>query len=221
MHEPISWKWLGLCSYDDALALQENAWNTCRAGGADVCFALEHPATITFGRRVAPEEVRVPDTELERRGIARRTTERGGRATYHGPGQLVLYPVVSLDRRRLGVAGFVACLEDVMLEIAALTGVSARRDARGRGVWTARGKLGSIGIRVRNGVSLHGLALNVAPDLTGFDLIVPCGMRDVAMTSLAAEGAALTVGDVVPIAARAVRRCFGVSTGSREREVCI
>jgi lipoate-protein ligase B len=88
-------------------------------------------------------------------------TERGGRATYHAPGQLVLYPIVSLAARGIGVERFVWTLEELMLEIPAAAGVHARRDSRGRGIWTERGKLGAVGIRVRDGVTLHGLALNV------------------------------------------------------------
>lgn len=206
MHEPISWKWLGLCSYDDALLRQEDAWRACRSHGVEVCFALEHPAIITFGRRATPEDVRASAPDLDRRGIARHATERGGRATYHAPGQLVLYPIVHLARRGWGVACFVGLLEDVMLEIAASAGVAAHRDPRGRGVWTGQGKLGSIGIRVRNGVSTHGLALNVDVDLSGFDLIAPCGMKDVRMTSLRNEGAAVDLQDLLPVAERAVTR---------------
>jgi len=191
MREPITWKWLGLCTYDDALGRQERAWTACRATGSEFCFALEHPATITFGRRAVPDDIRASEEELIRRGVARCESERGGRATYHAPGQLVLYPVLDCRHRRLGVERFVTMLEDVMLAIARIAGVEARRDARGRGVWTARGKLGSVGIRIRDGVSLHGLALNVNLDLSGFDLIAPCGMKDVRMTSLRAEGSPL------------------------------
>lgn len=219
MQEPLAWQWLGLCTYDDALARQEHAWNACRADGTETCFALEHPATITFGRRATFGDLRVSDAELRARGVARRTTERGGRATFHGPGQLVLYPIVHLARRGLGVDTFVARLEDVMLDVAAAVGVRAGRDTRGRGVWTGRGKLGSVGIRVRHGVSLHGLALNVTADVSGFDLIAPCGMDDVAMTSLAGEGVDVAVSDVVGIAERAVRRAFDPTAASHPREV--
>lgn len=206
MHEPVTWDWLGLCTYDAALARQEHAWWTCRNGGAEVCLALEHPATITFGRRATPEDVRVPTSALQGRGVVWRESERGGRATYHAPGQLVLYPVVHLARRGWGVARFVALLEDVMRDIAAVAGVVADRDARGHGVWTEKGKLGSVGIRVREGISLHGFALNVDVDLSGFDLITPCGMKDVRMTSLRNEGTQATIVDLLPFAEHALRR---------------
>lgn len=209
MRAAISWEWLGLCAYEDALVLQNAAWEACRAGGPDVCFALEHPPTITFGRRATSVDVLAASDELARRGIRCHTTERGGRVTYHAPGQLVLYPIVALATRGLGVERFVWMLEEVMLEIAAAAGVRAHRDDRGRGIWTAHGKLGAVGIRVRDGVTLHGLALNVCLDLAGFDLIAPCGTPGLAVTSLAAESARVRVLDVLPAAERACTRIFG------------
>jgi lipoate-protein ligase B len=216
MREPITWQWLGLCAYGRSLALQEAAWNACRHGASDVCFALEHPPTVTLGRRATATDVLRDADELARRGVALHMTERGGRATYHAPGQLVLYPIVHLRARGLGVRAFVGLLEDVMLDIAAAVGVAATRDPRGHGVWTARGKLGAVGIRVRDDVSLHGLALNVTIDRAGFDLIAPCGMPGLAVTSLAAEGANVSVADVVDVAAHAVARRFG---GDRRRSL--
>lgn len=208
MREPMTWQWLGLCTYERALALQEAAWAARRSGGPDVCLALEHPPTITLGRRGTATDVLASAHELARRGFTCHATERGGRATYHGPGQLVLYPIVHLRARGLGVRTFVWLLEDIMLEVAAAMGVDAHRDARGHGIWTARGKLGAIGIRVRDDVTLHGLALNVNLDLSGYRLIAPCGVPGLAVTSLAAEGAAVAVGDVLAAAATACARRF-------------
>lgn len=214
MHEPIAWEWLGLCAYDDAMVRQEDAWRACRIAGSERCLALEHPATITFGRRATPGDLRTSAAALRERGVICRETERGGRATYHGPGQLVLYPIVDLGRRGWGAARFVGLLEDIMREIAAAAGVDAWRDGRGRGVWTAAGKLGSVGIRIREGVSMHGLALNVDVDLSGFDLIAPCGMEMVRMTSLRDAGAQVTLRDLLPVAERALRRHLGAVVGS-------
>lgn len=206
MREPISWKWLGLCAYERALAHQEAAWSARRTGGPDVCLALEHPPTITLGRRSTGRDVVASDTELATRGIARHAIERGGQATYHAPGQLVLYPIVHLSDRALGVHAFVSALEEIMLEIASTVGVRAERDPRGRGIWTERGKLGAVGIRVREGISTHGLALNVDLDLAGYGLITPCGVRDLPVTSLAAEGAAVNVPGILRVAERACHR---------------
>lgn len=206
MREPISWKWLGVCAYQHALALQDAAWAARRDGGPDVCFALEHPPTITLGRRATARDLIASDTELGERGVACHAIERGGQATYHAPGQLVLYPIVHLGDRGLGVRSFVWGLEEIMLGICAAVGISATRDARGHGVWTERGKLGAVGIRVREGISTHGLALNVDLDLAGYELIAPCGVPGLPVTSLRAEGADVDVRTIVPIAENACRR---------------
>ena len=205
MWEPI-WEWLGLCAYETSLAKQEAAWERRRRGGPDVCLALEHPPTITLGRRADRCAVRVADGELARRGVTCHRIERGGGATYHAPGQLVIYPIVGLAARGFGVRTFVATLEEIMIDVARAAGVRADRDPRGRGVWTARGKLGAVGIRVRDGIATHGLALNVDLDLDGYALITPCGMPGAPITSLRREGATATVADLVPIAAAACRR---------------
>lgn len=206
MREPISWKWLGVCAYEHALALQDAAWAARRDGGPDVCFALEHPPTITLGRRATVQDLIASDTELGERGVACHAIERGGQATYHAPGQLVLYPIVHLGDRGLGVRSFVWGLEEIMLGICAAVGISATRDARGHGVWTERGKLGAVGIRVREGISTHGLALNVDLDLAGYELIAPCGVPGLPVTSLRAEGADVDVRTIVPIAENVCRR---------------
>jgi lipoate-protein ligase B len=206
MSAPMVWNDVGLCAYSRALALQEARVEACRRGGPDVCLALEHPPTVTIGRRGAGADLRVSTATLAAHGIACELADRGGGVTYHGPGQLVLYPIVALARLGLGVAAYVWTLEQIMIDVAAAFGVRAERDRRGRGVWTSRGKLGAVGIRVRAGIASHGLALNVAPDLAPFDLIVPCGMRDASVTSLAREGVrGAAVATALPIAERACR----------------
>jgi lipoate-protein ligase B len=201
MSAPIAWRWLGRRAYESALAVQVACWRARCAGGSDACLAVEHPPTITLGKRATRAELRVSEASLARRGIACVATERGGWATYHGPGQLVLYPILALATRGFGVASFVWTLEQIMIELAADRGVVARRDQRGHGVWTDRGKLGAVGIRVRDGVSLHGLALNVTTDLDAFDLIRPCGVAGSPVTSLAAERARnATIAGVLPAA---------------------
>ncbi len=201
MSAPIAWRWLGRRAYESALAVQETCWRTRRAGGTDTCLAVEHPPTITLGRRATAAELRVSKAVLATRGIACVATERGGWATYHGPGQLVLYPIVALASRGFGVASFVWTLEEIMIQLAAACDVVARRDAHGHGVWTDRGKLGAVGIRVRDGVSVHGLALNVTVDLHAFTLIRPCGVAGLPVTSLAVEGARhAAVADLLPVA---------------------
>jgi lipoyl(octanoyl) transferase len=209
MREPISWKWLGLCAYGESLDRQAATWEARRAGGPDVVLALEHPPTITLGRRGTRTDLLATEDDLARRGLACHPTERGGGATYHAPGQLVLYPIVSLDERGIGVRAFVWLLEEIMMEVSAAAGVAARRDPRGRGVWTRHGKLGAVGIRVREGISMHGLALNVSLDLSGYALIAPCGVRDLPVTSLRAEGAEVGMVDVLAAAERICRLRLG------------
>ena len=207
MREPVAWEYLGLCAYDRALTLQEARWRECRQGAPGTCLALEHPPTITFGRRATLDDLRVSREALAVRGITCVVTERGGRATYHGPGQLVLYPIVDLRALGLGVGEFVWTLEQIMIEVTAAFGVRARRDARGRGVWTAHGKLGAVGIRVRAGVSTHGLALNIATDVEPYRLIAPCGTPDLPVTSLVREGARrASVATALAVARRACTR---------------
>jgi lipoate-protein ligase B len=212
MSAPIRWQWLGRCAYDRALARQEACWRARRDGGPDVVLAVEHPPTVTFGKRSTAADLDVADDALTARGIAHVAVDRGGRATFHGPGQLVLYPIVALAPRGFGVADFVWTLEQIMIDIAARVGIVADRDRRGPGVWTNGAKLGAVGIRVREGVTLHGLALNVTTDLAAFDLITPCGMPDVRVTSLRAQGAQhITVHDVLPIAEEIAPRLLGAS----------
>ena len=200
MQEPIAWYHLGLCGYDEGLRSQERHWRARREAGPDVGLVLEHPPTVTFGLRGTDQDLRVPRATLAEHGIACVTTDRGGQATYHGPGQLILYPIVDLRALGITVPCFVWLLEETMIQVAAHFGVDATRDPRGRGVWTPRGKLGAVGIRVREHVTTHGLALNVDPDLDAFKLIVPCGMPDANVTSLAQErGQSLTTATVRPL----------------------
>ena len=221
MREPISWKWLGLCAYEPSLALQVATWEACLTGGPDVCLALEHPPTITLGRRGMSTDLLATAIELTRRGVSCHVTERGGGATYHAPGQLVLYPIVDLRARRIAIRTFVWFLEGIMLEIAEAVGVAAHRDPRGHGIWTERGKLGAVGIRVREGISMHGLALNVSPDLSGYALIAPCGVRGLSITSLQVEGAGVEVVDVLAAAEEACMRRFGTMRGACTEEVSL
>lgn len=213
MGAPIVWRWLGRRAYEPALAEQESCWRGRRSGTLDTCLAVEHPPTITLGKRATGVDLRVPASVLAARGIPCIAVERGGYATYHGPGQLVLYPIVALAARGFGVASFVWTLEQIMIELAGRFGVDAGRDRRGHGVWTARGKLGAVGIRVRDGITLHGLALNVAPDLADFDLITPCGVAGMPLTSLEREGVAgVSVAQVLPAAAEIACRLLAAPT---------
>jgi len=178
--------------YTEALDLQHRLVAARRDGrlAQDAVLLLEHAPVFTLGRRGGLDDLIVPRERLAQEGIEVVAVERGGLITYHGPGQLVVYPILDLNRLRLGVRDLVSHLEAVMIRTAADFGVEAGRDERNRGVWSGGKKLGSIGLAVRHGVSFHGLALNVDIDLTPFSWIHPCGLAGVAMTSLAAEGGA-------------------------------
>jgi lipoyl(octanoyl) transferase len=149
-----------------------------------VLMLLEHEAVLTMGRRSREEDFRVSRSCLIEKGIAVHRIERGGLITYHGPGQLVAYPVFDLKAMKLGVADLVDGLETVIIGCLSDFGIAGQRRENFRGVWVAGEKIASIGIAVRRGISFHGLALNAAPDLAHFDLIQPCGIAGVKMTSM-------------------------------------
>ncbi|MCW2983271.1 MAG: lipoyl(octanoyl) transferase LipB [Conexibacter sp.] len=176
---------LGRVPYADALDLQHRVRAARQAGAIpDTVLTLEHDPVYTRGRRSDPAELPFGDDWYAARGIDVVDVDRGGKVTYHGPGQLVAYPIVAIT----DVMGFVAQLEDVMVAALAQEGVAARgRAADGRdftGVWVGGDKIGSIGLHVSHGVTMHGLSLNVEGDLEPFTWIVPCGLGGVAMTSV-------------------------------------
>ena len=187
----------GTLPYERARAAQRRL-EAARQGGAipDVLMLLEHPPVYTRGRRSGPEELPMGIRWYEMQGIEIRDTDRGGRVTYHGPGQLVVYPIVSLAPYGDDVHAYVRGLERVAIESLAEHGVAAGTIEGLTGVWTEptgphRGaraaKIGSIGVHVSRGVTTHGLAINVSNDLQPFEWIVPCGIEDCQVTSLSRE----------------------------------
>lgn len=150
----------------------------------DVFFLLEHPAVFTLGRRGGRDHLMVSEEFLHERGISIFHVERGGDITYHGPGQLVGYPIVDLRANGWKVVDFVGALEEVLIRTAGDWGIQAERNPLNRGVWVGPAKLGSLGIAVRRGVSFHGFALNVNTDLEPFQWINPCGLTGIMMTSM-------------------------------------
>ena len=192
---PVSDRWLSLdiplMEYGEALELQ-HALVEARISGAvdrDLILLLEHPPVFTLGRRGGRDHLLVDGSALEAEGIKVFHTERGGDITYHGPGQLVVYFVLHLGKKRLGVVELVGALEEVMIRVARDWGVEAGRSPGKRGVWAGGKKLGSVGIAIRHYVSFHGLALNVNTSMGPFSWINPCGLENVAMTSIAWETA--------------------------------
>jgi lipoate-protein ligase B len=194
--EALHAEWLGRVPYREAWALQRRLAGE-RADGriGDRLLLLEHPAVLTLGRHADASHVLAPPEDLAARGIELIRVERGGEVTYHGPGQLVAYPIIGLSRRGLLLRPLVRALEAAMVDTCAAFGVAADRREGHPGCWCdpegdAPRKIGALGIRVERGVSYHGIALNVAPDLADFELIDPCGMPGVESTSIAAERAA-------------------------------
>jgi len=191
--ESLTAAWLGRVAYREAWALQKQlaARRADRLIG-DRLLLLEHPAVLTLGRHAEDGHVLARPDELERRGIEVIRVERGGEVTYHGPGQLVAYPIIGLSDRGLMLRPLVRALEGSMEDACAAFGVTAGRREGHPGAWVDPDgpqprKIGALGVRVERGVTYHGIALNVAPDLADFDLIDPCGMPGLVSTSKAAE----------------------------------
>ncbi|MGH2803026.1 MAG: lipoyl(octanoyl) transferase LipB [Thermoleophilaceae bacterium] len=176
---------LGPVPYEEAFALQRELRER-RAGGdlPDLLLVLEHPPVYTKGKRTEPGDLPMGEDWYRLQGIDVCDTDRGGRVTYHGPGQLVAYPIMPVER----VADFVHAMEGAIVAALGDEGIVAEpRDTPFTGVWAGERKIGSIGVRVRDGVSTHGLAVNVDNDLQPFEWIVPCGMDHARMTSVSRE----------------------------------
>ncbi len=208
---------LGLVDYREAHDLQERVRSARQEGAIpDTLLLLEHPAVYTRGRRSRPGELSMGEAFYRERGIEIVDVDRGGLVTYHGPGQLVGYPIVAVD----DVMGFVATLEGAIAEALAEEGIDAHgRSGEGvawTGVWTGSEKIASIGLHVSQGVSKHGFAVNVDNDLAPFGWIVACGLPDVRMTSVAAQRGE---GPHLPCLRKRVAHRLAVAMDRRQRLV--
>jgi lipoate-protein ligase B len=210
--------------YADALALQHRIVEARKRGALnDVLLLLEHPPVFTLGRNSRESNVLASHDSLQQLGIEIFRVERGGDVTYHGPGQLVGYPILDLHNFRLDVGWFVRSMEETLLRALSDFGIRGKRIEKLIGVWLdtpgGEAKVVQIGARIEQWITYHGFALNVDPNLAHFDLIVPCGIRDKAVTSM-------TRVLIQPIAMRAVRACvaarfaevFGVELVEATRE---
>jgi lipoyl(octanoyl) transferase len=178
---------LGVVPYDEALALQQRLVEERRAGRvSDLLLLLEHPHVVTLGVKARGSRAHLLATPeaLDRAGVALRETGRGGDITYHGPGQLVGYPILDLRPDRLDVHRYVRDLEEVLIRAAAHFGVGSARVSGLTGTWVGQEKLAAIGVRISRWITSHGFAFNVSTDLTRFGLIVPCGVTGRSVTSL-------------------------------------
>lgn len=180
--------WLGCVPYEQAWGWQRALVAARRAGELpDVLLLLEHPPVYTLGRRGRPEHVLATPEEIAAAGAQVLWVDRGGDATYHGPGQVVGYPIVDLRAWRTDAHAYVRALEAALIAALADYGVAGEHDPAYTGVWVNRRKIAAIGVRIAAWVTSHGFALNVSTDLRAFDRIVPCGIPDRGVTSLERE----------------------------------
>lgn len=203
---------LGVVGYEEALALQQRLVEDRKAGRVgDQLLLLEHPAVITLGVRTRSDRSHVLATPeaLAERGVGVYDTGRGGDVTYHGPGQLVGYPIIDLKPDRCDVHRYVRDLEEVLIRAVAEFGISAVRAPGLTGIWVGDAKLAAIGVRISRWVTSHGFALNVNTDLSNFQLIVPCGIRDKDVTSMERMlGHSIEMDEVCDAVARAFQHVF-------------
>ena len=181
---------LGLLAYVDAWHIQAQVHAKVVEGGSETLLLVEHPPVVTLGRRPqSRKNLLASQTQLRQAGIELVQTDRGGDITFHGPGQLVAYPIVRLADHGLSVAGYVHRLESIVIGALSDLGINSFADPGAIGVWSqyhdTAAKICAIGVRIRRGVSMHGLALNVAGDLAGFSHIVPCGLAGRPVVSIA------------------------------------
>jgi len=201
---PVEVRRLGRRGYEETLALQEEARAQVIAGnGPEQLLLVEHPPVITLGRRGDARHVLVPRAPVLR-------VSRGGDVTYHGPGQLVGYPILDLGRRGRDIGRYLRALEDVLIAVAGRFGLAAGRQRGWTGVWLGNDKLAAIGVGIRRWVTMHGFALNVADLRADFAAIVPCGLASIGVTSLEqATGQCPAMADVEELVIDEFRRVFG------------
>ncbi|HZT41336.1 MAG TPA: lipoyl(octanoyl) transferase LipB [Chthonomonadaceae bacterium] len=215
--------WRGQMDYQEAWDLQRTLAAQRLAGEIpDTLLLLEHPPTITIGRSGKDVHIMAAPEALERQGIALVESDRGGDVTYHGPGQLVGYPILNLQAapHRPDLHAYLRALEETLIRALAAFGITAGRFPGYTGVWTGMEtphpeKVAAIGVRVSRWITSHGFALNICPDLAHFDLIVPCGIRDYRVTSLSRLlDREVSVAEVLPVVQSAFAEVFGFDEAS-------
>ena len=177
---------MGVVGYEEAYALQQRIWAEKTAGREDdVLLLLEHPPTLTLGKSGKIEHLLVESEVLTREGLSLHFTDRGGDITYHGPGQLVAYPILNLRNQARNVLGYVYGLEDAVIRTLVDFSIEGKRDVDHVGVWVREDKICALGVRISKRITMHGLALNVNPNLNHFSFIRPCGISGRGITSMA------------------------------------
>ena len=220
---------LGTMSYAEALELQRSIARD-RISGAipeDVLLLVEHPPVVTLGRSSKQKNLISSPDFLASKGVELFEVERGGDVTFHGPGQLVGYPIIDLKRHKQDLHWFLRQVEEGLIRTLSRYGISGERSTGYTGVWTEGRKIASIGVHARDWVTWHGFALNVVTDLSYFDFIVPCGIQDVEMTSIAKEmrlrgddvPSSLTVDAVGEVTAEMFGEVFSLEPAARQAEL--
>lgn len=200
---------LGRLGYAEAFALQRRLVERRKSGEIpDQLIMVEHPHVVTMGRNGRAANLLAGPEELARAGVEFHQTDRGGDVTYHGPGQVVCYPILDLREWKRDVVAYVRGIEQAVIEALAGFGIEARREPGATGVWTERGKIAAIGVHISRWITSHGVALNVNTDLSYFRYIVPCGLVK-PVTSMREMGCAAGRGAVVAALAGGFRRVFG------------
>lgn len=203
---------LGLLEYERAWQVQRETAEAILAGDPDTLLLVRHPRVLTLGANFHPENLLLPVEAIEAHGVRVVRTDRGGDVTYHGPGQLVIYPIFDIARHGKDLHRWMRNLEETILVALAEFGLAGRRFAPHTGVWIGDRKIAAIGVKVRRWVNLHGIALNCSSDLSDFDLIVPCGIRDYGVTSLSGEvGREVAPEEAIPSVVEGFERVFGAA----------
>jgi lipoate-protein ligase B len=213
---------LGTVPYGIALELQRDLARRRIAGeiDEDMLLLLEHPPVVTLGRTAKQGHLTASPERLRARGVEVYEVERGGDVTFHGPGQLVGYPIFDLKRHRRDLHWYLRQVEEALIIALAHTGIDAERNTGYTGVWTRGRKIASIGVHARDWVTWHGFALNVRTDLSFFDLIVPCGIPQVQMTSVTRElDRDVAMDDVCTAVTQAFGQVFGLEPRAVPREM--
>jgi lipoate-protein ligase B len=225
LSKPANEQWicfdLPILEYNEALTLQRElvAARADEDIDQDMVLLLEHPAVFTLGRRGGIENLRVSNGFLKKLNIPIIQIERGGNITFHGPGQLVVYPIVDLKKAKLNVLDHVKRLEEVMIRVAADWGIKARRNSANRGIWINNNKLGSVGISVHRDICFHGFSLNANVSLKPFEWIHPCGLFNVGVTSMEQElSKKVSMDGVRDAVKRHVETVFGVKMLQMEQQ---
>lgn len=204
-------RWLGLVPYDAGLGLQERAVDRLRSSSApEQLLLLEHPNVFTLGRGADSSNILADQQQLQSNSVEVHETGRGGDVTYHGPGQLVGYPIINLKPDRCDVHRYVRDIEEVLIRTIAEFGVTGTRISGLTGVWVGNEKIAAIGVRIARWITSHGFALNVNTDLSYFKMIVPCGITDKGVTSLSRLlGRHIELSEAANVAASQFAEVFG------------